>query len=152
MKKVLVLSLIVLIAAAVFAVWQLQKPATAAALLLPDDSVIVKEGAAIYAQQCAACHGVDLEGQPNWRQMDENGRLPAPPHDETGHTWHHSDALLFAITKFGTAKAAGLEDYESDMPAYEGVLTDAEIVAVLSFIKSRWPSEVRERHDALTAQ
>ena len=39
--------------------------------------------------------------------------------------------------------------YESNMPAYEGVLSDEEIRAVLSYIKSRWPADVRERHDAI---
>ncbi len=38
------------------------------------------------------------------------------------------------------------------MPAYDGVLSDAEIVAVLSWIKSRWPPAVRAQHDAVNAQ
>ncbi len=78
-----------------------------------------------------------------------DGRMPAPPHDDTGHTWHHSDALLIAITKFGTARAAGLSGYESDMPAFETDLTDEQIIAVLSYIKATWPDEIRKRHDAL---
>jgi mono/diheme cytochrome c family protein len=31
------------------------------------------------------------------------------------------------------------------MPAFGNVLTDAEIWAVLAYIKSRWPTEIRER-------
>ena len=110
-------------------------------------------GETVYAAQCAACHGANLEGQPNWRERGPDGRLPAPPHDETGHTWHHPDALLFELTKEGPPKEMGNgEPYLSNMPAYEGVLSDEEIVTVLSYIKSRWPAEVRERHDALNAQ
>jgi S-disulfanyl-L-cysteine oxidoreductase SoxD len=64
-------------------------------------------------------------------------------------TWHNPDELLFRITKFGVAKAANLKDYESAMPANEGTLGDEEIVAVLSWIKSQWPADVRSHHDEL---
>lgn len=111
------------------------------------DERVVAQGRAIYAQRCAACHGARLEGQPNWQLRDARGRLPAPPHDATGHTWHHPDEVLFRITKYGVAKAANLPGYQSDMPAFEGVLTDAEIVAVLSFIKAQWPERARRAQD-----
>lgn len=58
-------------------------------------------GSTVYVQQCAACHGANLEGQPNWRKRKPDGRLPAPPHDATGHTWEHSDEVLFRVTKEG---------------------------------------------------
>ncbi len=119
--------------------------------LRPDDPRTVALGGEIYRRECAACHGEKLEGQPAWRQRLANGRLPAPPHDETGHTWHHSDGQLFDLTKYGPAVLAG-GGYQSDMPAYEDILGDDEIIAVLSFIKSRWPRAVRNRHDRLNAQ
>lgn len=120
--------------------------------LRPDDREVLDVGRKVYAQHCAACHGAQLQGQvPNWRERDAAGRLPAPPHDASGHTWHHPDEVLLRITKFGVAKAANLPDYDSAMPAYEGVLTDAEIVAVLSWIKSQWPPDVRRRHDEVNA-
>lgn len=106
-------------------------------------------GQQVYADQCAACHGANLEGQPNWQSPGLDGLMPAPPHDETGHTWHHTTELLFAITKYGIVEAANLEGYQSAMPAYEGVLTDGEIEAVLSFIKSQWPVELQEQHRRL---
>jgi mono/diheme cytochrome c family protein len=71
-----------------------------------------------------------------------NGRLPAPPHNATGHTWHHSDGQLFRIVKDGLA--AILPGYETDMPAFKDILTDAEITAVLDYIKSTWPERQRE--------
>jgi mono/diheme cytochrome c family protein len=115
--------------------------------LRTDDPVVLAQGETIYRARCAACHGVNLEGQPNWRERDASGRLPAPPHDATGHTWHHPDQVLFDIVKHGVAKAAHLKDYDTAMPAYEGTLSDAEIVAALSWIKSRWPAPVRRQQD-----
>jgi mono/diheme cytochrome c family protein len=111
--------------------------------LTTDDAAVLATGRQIYAARCAACHGAQLQGQPNWRERDASGRLPAPPHDASGHTWHHPDQVLFDITKYGVAKAAKLKDYDSAMPAFEGVLTDAQIVAVLSWIKSTWPPRIR---------
>ncbi len=58
----------------------------------------------IYLKYCASCHGEQLQGQSNWRQRDAEGYLPAPPHDESGHTWHHSDTYLFLMTKYGIEK------------------------------------------------
>ncbi|MBN8492130.1 MAG: cytochrome c [Burkholderiales bacterium] len=124
-------------------------PETGSVVLRPDDGAVTALGQRIYAAHCASCHGANLEGQPNWRQRDAQGRLPAPPHDAGGHTWHHPDEVLFRITKLGVAKAAGLPGYDSAMPAYEGVLSDGEIVAVLSWIKSRWPAEIRAKHDEM---
>lgn len=113
-------------------------------------SVVTKDdialGKQIYTESCASCHGADLEGQPDWKRRLPSGRMPAPPHDETGHTWHHSDQDLFTMTKLGVA--AIVPDYEGDMPAFEDMLTDAEIKAVLAFIKSTWP----ERQRAFQAQ
>ncbi len=114
--------------------------------LWPDDTATVARGAVIYAANCAACHGANLEGQPNWIERDAEGYLPAPPHDKDGHTWHHTDKLLFKLTKEGVASIVG-SDYKTRMPAYDGVLSDEEIIAVLSFIKSRWPQEIRKRND-----
>ena len=111
--------------------------------LADDDLAVVARGEVLYAEQCASCHGANLEGQPNWRQRDANGLLPAPPHDETGHTWHHADDLLFEITKYGPGVVIGDDTYRSAMPAYASVLSDEEIVAVLSYIKSRWPEKER---------
>ena len=95
-------------------------------------------GRTIYETQCAACHGAQLEGQPDWQMPLPSGRLPAPPHDATGHTWHHPDDILFRIVKEGTAAIVG-GGYESDMPGFADVLSDAEIRAVLAYIKSTWP-------------
>ncbi|MBW4653370.1 MAG: hypothetical protein KME20_10110 [Kaiparowitsia implicata GSE-PSE-MK54-09C] len=67
--------------------------------------------------------------------------LPAPPHDETGHTWHHSDEQLFRIVKEGLVALA--PGYETDMQAYAGVLDDAQIEAILDYTKGTWPERER---------
>ena len=109
----------------------------------PDDPALVERGNAIYAQHCAACHGANLEGQPNWQKPLPNGHWPAPPHDRTGHTWHHPDKVLFDVTKYGIQ--AMVPDRESDMASFKDVLSDGDIWAVISFIESTWPTEIRER-------
>jgi mono/diheme cytochrome c family protein len=103
---------------------------------------VVVQGRQVYADGCAACHGAELEGQPDWRSPLPSGRLPAPPHDATGHTWHHPDDVLFRIVKEGTAAIVG-GGYESDMSGFGDVLSDAEIHAVLAYIKSTWPERER---------
>ncbi|WP_371135481.1 cytochrome c [Frigidibacter sp.] len=109
----------------------------------------LSRGAAVYAEACASCHGGMLEGQPDWRSPGPDGRLPAPPHDKTGHTWHHPDDVLFRIVKEGTAAVVG-GGYESDMPGFGGDLSDAEIRAVLAYIKSTWPERERSYQERVS--
>lgn len=102
----------------------------------------IAEGQLLYAEHCASCHGANLEGQPNWQSRLPDGRFPAPPHDETGHTWHHSDAYLFDVTKRG-GQATALAGFVSGMPEFGSVLSDEQIRSTLAFIKSRWSTKVR---------
>ena len=102
-----------------------------------------------YQEYCASCHGVNLEGQANWRSRNQDGTLPAPPHDETGHTWHHETEMLFEYTKLGgqvTLEAVGVKNFTSGMPAFGDVLTDEQIWEVLSFIRSTWPQHIQDAH------
>jgi len=110
----------------------------------PDNEKQVKRGQLVYKRFCSLCHGKNLEGQPNWRKRKPDGKLPAPPHDETGHTWHHPDDLLFGIIKQGLVPPYAPANYKSDMPAWGGTLKDEDIWAVLAFIKNRWPAETRK--------
>lgn len=121
------------------------------ALFFPENRKIVALGKAVYKTHCASCHGVNLEGQPNWRRPKPDGRLRAPPHTERGHTWHHTDDVLFTLTKYGAGKLLGNPKYKTDMPIYKDILSDKEIIAVLSFIKSTWPKNIREHHDQRNA-
>jgi len=137
------------IAVLAFVLWSGGEDAYADALLKPNNRTLVNSGQEIYRTTCASCHGDNLQGQPDWQSPDEDGLLPAPPHDQSGHTWHHTDELLFELTKIGLGRSAGFEDYKTNMPIFEDVLSDAEIIAVLSYIKSTWPEEIRKRHDQL---
>lgn len=109
----------------------------------------IERGQALYGEHCGSCHGVELQGQADWRSPDENGILPAPPHDETGHTWHHDNGLLFDYTKFGGQEALarrGMVDFKSGMPGFAEVLNDNEIWDILAFIRSTWPERIQAMH------
>lgn len=86
------------------------------------------------------------KGKPDWKERLPNGKLPAPPHDVSGHTWHHSDQQLVDITKYGPAKFAG-PTYQTEMPKCEGTLSNEEIRAVIGLIKSTWPDRQREAQE-----
>ena len=116
--------------------------------LKPNDKDLGGLGKLVYNNSCASCHGVNLEGQERWRQPDADGYMPAPPHDESGHTWHHPDEYLFLMTKYGLEEIIG-QEYPNNMPAYNNLLSDQEIVAALSYIKSTWSIKVRLQHDKI---
>ena len=120
--------------------------------ILTRDPVLLARGQTVYRSSCAGCHGADLEGQPNWRRRDAEGNFPAPPHDETGHTWHHSDEVLFNIVKFGPGFYT--PGYSGKMPAYEALLEDRDIKAVNSWIASTWPTDIllAQRERTLTSE
>lgn len=116
----------------------------------PVTSEQIALGQDLYAQNCASCHGANLEGEPDWKRRLDNGRMPAPPHDESGHSWHHSDQDLFAITKLGVGGV--VPGYESDMPAFADIMSDDEIAAVFAFIKSTWPEREQGYQVEITAR
>lgn len=97
-------------------------------------------GQSVYNAQCASCHGVNGDGQfPDAPlEPDITGRYGAPPHDESGHTWHHDDDLLIRIIREG-----GMGDPVNFyvMPALGSVLSDTETEAVIAYIKTMWTSE-----------
>ena len=113
---------------------------------LQPERVDLDRGKTLYAQTCAACHGANLEGQENWQAQGSGETPPAPPHDETGHTWHHGDALLFTYTKLGGEAALAQKgiEFTSGMPGFGEMLTDQEIWDILAFIKSTWSDRIRE--------
>lgn len=107
------------------------------------DPRLVEQGEAIYAQHCAICHGASLEGEADWKSQNADGSFRSPPHDASGHTWHHSDAQLIDAIRLGGARLPANVGGTSPMPAYEAILTEQDIAAVLEFIKSTWPEEQR---------
>jgi mono/diheme cytochrome c family protein len=117
----------------------------------PNNAEQVALGEKVYVSFCAGCHGANLEGQPDWQKRLPLGNFPAPPHDETSHTWHHADQWLFDIVKHGGQHFAPPR-YRSAMPAYRDMLTDEEIWGVLAFIKSRWPPSIRAEQARVNAR
>jgi mono/diheme cytochrome c family protein len=118
----------------------------------PANRAQVARGEGLYREHCAACHGAQLEGQPDWRRRLPNGRLPAPPHDASGHTWHHPNELLINITRDGMVPPWAPEGYASDMPGFGATLGDDGIRAVLAFIQSAWPAEVWAAREQMARQ
>ncbi len=102
----------------------------------------VAQGQQIYQQYCAACHGQQAEGAANWNKPDEKGEMPPPPHDETGHTWRHSDAMLFKMIAKGWRHPFNKTD-RLTMPAFEDALTEQEIQSVIEYLKTLWTDERR---------
>jgi mono/diheme cytochrome c family protein len=113
------------------------------------DARQLARGREIYVTYCAACHGANLEGEPDWKQPRPDGSMPAPPHDATGHTWHHADDLLFQIVAEG-GQSISPPGYVNRMPAFGEQLGDEEIWAVLAYIKSTWPEENRLAQEDVT--
>ena len=96
--------------------------------LMPDNSETITFGKDIYLQECASCHGKNLAGQANWRERDDKGYMPAPPHDKNGHTWHHSDHNLFLMTKYGIEKIIGKKYY---------IVRGKKIDKIIDLVKSK---------------
>ena len=107
-----------------------------------DDPVALMHGRRIYSSHCASCHGRYLQGQPLWQLVDDYAGRRAPAHDETGHTWQHSDEDIFDMTKYGRFASAPPRRI-SYMPAFSDQLSDRDILAVMAFIKARWPLGLR---------
>jgi mono/diheme cytochrome c family protein len=142
-----VLGLILAIAVAA-GLWRTARPTSG----FSEDPATIARGAVVYAARCASCHGARLEGQADWQSPRADGKMPAPPHDSGGHTWHHDSATLFGITKHGLVPPWAPANYRSDMPAFAGVLSDEEIWAALSFIASTWNDEAEAWQRRIEAQ
>ena len=110
------------------------------------DAALASQGEVLYLQACARCHGTNLEGEANWRVTKEDGSLPSPPHDSSGHTWHHPDSLLLEIIANG-----GDLQFNSTMPGFADSLTEEDMIAILTYLKSSWNEEDREYQWWITA-
>ncbi|MEX0864196.1 MAG: cytochrome c [Acidimicrobiia bacterium] len=106
----------------------------------------VAVGAELYQQNCASCHRPDLSGDPDWKTPNVDGSYPPPPHDSSGHTWHHPDRVLIEIIRDGS-------DFpQSRMPAFGDRLTEDEIEAILEFFKDNWGPDERAYQQQVTEQ
>ena len=103
----------------------------------PPDPRLVRAGDAIYQRSCASCHGAHGEGARAWQQPDQHGELPAPPHGPAGHTWKHSDAMLYRVVQQGWRDAFNKTE-RLTMPAFNGQLSRGETIAVITYLKTLW--------------
>jgi mono/diheme cytochrome c family protein len=118
------------------------------------DAAALRTGAAVYEARCASCHGSRGEGAAGWTRPGPGGVYPAPPHDSTGHTWHHADGLLYRIVTRGTAAATGdtLHAARYAMPGFDSTLSPREIHAVITYLKAGWtPAQRRRQAEASRA-
>ena len=103
----------------------------------PDlDSGRAEVGRGLYTELCASCHGADLAGDPDWKTPNPDGSYPPPPHDSTGHTWHHSDRLLVNIVRNGS----GFE--QSRMPTFSDLSVE-QVLSIVEYLKTTWGPEER---------
>ena len=136
--------LVCVLALVVFILRSGSRPATA-----PTDranvtnAALVTQGKHIYATRCAGCHGSDLKGEQGWPQPRPNGVMPASPLNQSGQAWQRDDQWLFTTIKQGGQSTAA-SGYTSSMPAFGGGLTNADIWAVISYIKSTWPKHIQD--------
>ena len=113
-----------------------------------DSTLMIARGKIIYENNCVSCHQVNLVGAENWKGLDEDGHRKAPPLNGTGHTWHHDDASLHNIIKYGLAKI--VKDYDGKMIGFGDKINDKQIDSVLSYIKSHWEDEIYERQISIS--
>ena len=149
--KLAILSLLFVVGS--IAIWFVYRPSAKNdvpnSTLTSPPATVIAQGSAIYQQHCAVCHGVNGEGQVPTAPFDrdETGRYTAPPHNETGHTWHHADDLLIEIVHDG---GMGQPDLFHEMPAFGEQLTDEQIQAVIIYIKTLWTEDQRVRQAETT--
>jgi len=113
-----------------------------------DSALMIAKGKIVYESNCVSCHQVNLSGAENWRGLDEDGHRKAPPLNGTGHTWHHDDASLHNIIKYGLAKI--VKNYEGKMIGFGDKINDKQINSVLSYIKSHWEDKIYERQISIS--
>ena len=105
-----------------------------------DSELMIARGKIIYQNNCISCHQVNLVGVENWKDLDADGHRKSPPLNGTGHTWHHDDATLHNIIKYGLVKL--VKNYQGKMLGFEDKLKDKDIDSVLAYIKSFWPDDM----------
>lgn len=110
----------------------------------PLDPEAVQAGRLLYESACAECHGLDRRGSEDWKTRLPSGGYPPPPHDSSGHTWHHSDTVLIEIIT-----APEQFDLKGMPPS---TLSEPEILNVLAYLKSFWTDEERSFQWARTIE
>ena len=133
--------LLVLLASACGAA-TLAQPVSTAKMPPALEAETVRKGRQVYVTSCAVCHGPNAQGAPGWQRPDDKGNVPPPPHDDSGHTWRHSDQQLTEIVLDGWRDPFN-KTPELTMPPFNGKLIDKDVEAVITYFKSLWSDEQR---------
>ena len=108
-----------------------------------EDMAQVKLGKRIYYENCATCHGNNLEGPE--RPADFSSKKPSRL-DAAGHATHHGDQFLFTRIKWGS-RTKNEEVDENGMPPFNRILSDNDIWTAIAYIKSKWSKSVKIKQD-----
>ena len=96
----------------------------------------VERGGAVFAQNCAECHGANAEATPNWRETTPDGKYPPPPLNGSAHAWHHPLDMLRRQIRLGGVPLGGV------MPPFKDKLSAADIDAAIAYFQSKWNDEI----------
>ena len=107
-------------------------PAVADALWNGDDS---KRGAAVYIDNCAACHRTDGNGYT--RVFPALAGNPVLQSDDP-------TSLIHIVLKGGTLPATHTAPSTFTMPAFDWRLSDQEVADVVNFIRTSWGNQAGE--------
>lgn len=111
----------------------------------------IAQGRAYYEATCAACHGIDGQGQFPEAPLepDASGRYGAPPHNDAGHTWHHTDELLLRYVMEG-----GFSDPDTfyPMPRFDSLYNREQAAMIIAYIKTMWTEEQRIYQHHMTTE
>jgi mono/diheme cytochrome c family protein len=105
----------------------------------PPPDELMKLGGRLYGQHCADCHGKDGRGA-----VGEDGAPAYPPlaGNRTLQLAEPVNAIRIVLNGgFAPATAGNPRPY--GMPPYSPVLSDAEVAAVVSYVRASWGNGAR---------
>lgn len=96
------------------------------------DEAVLRRGAKIYAQQCASCHGDQGEGAARaWPRLAGKGVLAGGP---------PTNAIRLVLDGgYGPSTAGNPRPF--GMPPFSGVLSDADVAAVVTYVRASWGNQ-----------
>jgi len=114
----------------------------------PPPAERLAQGAALFRQHCATCHGDRAQGQQPAQPMGgtrTDGTFIAPALNGTAHAWHHPPRQLLNLVRNGSPAP------QSPMKGWGDRLSEREIEAVLAYVQSLWPPALLARYRRMNA-
>jgi mono/diheme cytochrome c family protein len=116
-------------------------PSSASAASAGAPSAASIDGATVYAQNCASCHGAEGHGQPTYFP-------PLAGNPDLAADGFAVRVLLNGLT--GAIEIKG-QTYDGSMPSF-GHLSDAEIAAVANHVRTSWGNKAPDGAAAVTPE